>query len=158
MKTRFLFPHRFKAIGWVMTIPSFIFMMFYFYADYKIPFLEYRIHKSGPITYERNFLFNLEYHNFSQDLVGIILIVGLLLVAFSKEKLEDERIATLRMESLLWAVYFNSIFLIISIIFFYSELFFEIMTYNICTPLILFIARFNFVMYLERRKLNTELQ
>ncbi|MFI5156231.1 MAG: hypothetical protein ACHQEM_08595 [Chitinophagales bacterium] len=158
MQTRFLFPHRFKAIGLIMSIPSFIFMMFNFYADYNLPFLEYKTGKAGQLDTNRNFVFSLESHNFTAELVGIIVIVGLLLAAFSKEKHEDERIATLRMESILWAVYVNTLFLIFSIIFFYSDLFLNIMTYNICTTLIFFIIRFNLVLYLDRRKLNTEAQ
>ncbi len=158
MKTRFLFPYRFRKIGWIITIPSFIFMMFNFYADYKFPFLEFQMVKKDHIDFDRNFLFSLQVHNFSADLGGILVILGLLFIAFSREKKEDERIATLRLESLLWAVYFNSLFIIFSIVFFYSELFLQIMTYNLCTTLIFFIARFNLVMYLEKRKLNAELQ
>jgi hypothetical protein len=80
------------------------------------------------------------------------------MIAFSKEKVEDERINTLRLESLLWAVYINTILLILAIIFLYGEAFLQVMTYNICTPLILFIARFNSVMFKDKRKLNAEIQ
>jgi hypothetical protein len=141
-----------------MATPAFIFMMFNFYADYKLPFLEYTKHGSAKFDMDSQFLFSLHYHNFTADLFGIIVIVGLLLAAFSKEKHEDERIATIRMESILWAVYVNTLFLIFSIIFFYSDLFLNIMTYNICTTLIFFIIRFNLVLYMDRRKLNTEAQ
>lgn len=37
------------------------------------------------------------------------------IIAFSKEKDEDERIAAIRLESLLWAVLINSILLILAI-------------------------------------------
>ena len=60
------------------------------------------------------------------------------------------------MESLVWAVYVNSFFLILAILFFYNEQFLEIMAYNICTPLILFVARFNLVMARERNHLKKE--
>jgi len=158
MQTRFLFPHRFKAIGLIMAIPSFIFMAFNLFADYNFPFLQYEHHGTGKIDFDRKFLFNLQSHNFTAEIVGIIVIIGLLLAAFSKEKHEDERIATLRMESILWAVYVNTLFLIFSIIFFYADVFLSILTYNICTTLILFIIRFNLVLYMDKRKLNTEPQ
>jgi len=78
------------------------------------------------------------------------------MVAFSKEKVEDERIRQLRLESLLWAILINTVFLAFSIIFFYNDLFIWIIAYNITTPLILFIIKFNVVMYSERRKLKKE--
>ena len=82
------------------------------------------------------------------------MLVGLSLVAFSKEKDEDERISKLRLESLLWAVFVNTIFIIFSVVFFYSTLFLSIMTYNICTTLILFIIRFNLLIYFDRKNIN----
>jgi len=160
METRFLLPHRYKAIGWIITIPTFIFMMFNIYADYSLPFLDYRPGSKSQvdINIEKSFLFTLHYHNFTADIVGVLVILGLLMIAFSKEKVEDERINTLRLESLLWAVYINSILLILAIIFLYGEAFLQVMTYNICTPLILFIARFNYVMYWDRKNLKSEIQ
>jgi len=160
MKTRFLLPHRFKLIGWIITIPCFIIMMFNIHADYSFSFLNYRptFKSQVDINIEKSFLFSLHYHNFTADIVGILVILGLLMIAFSKERVEDERINTLRLESLLWAVYINTMFLILAIIFLYGEAFLQVMTYNICTPLILFIARFNYVMYQDRKNLKSELQ
>ena len=37
----------------------------------------------------------------------VFLIVGLLLIAFSKEKIEDEQIGRLRLESLQWSICFR---------------------------------------------------
>jgi hypothetical protein len=160
MKPKFLLPHRYKAIGWIITVPAFILMMLYLHADYKLSFLDYKPGLAGQvdINIEKNFLFTLHAHNFTADIGGILVITGLLMIAFSKEKMEDERINTLRLESLLWAVYVNSILLILAIIFLYGEAFLQVMTYNICTPLILFIARFNYVMYQDRKYLNPEIQ
>ena len=155
MKTRFLFPHKYRLIGWVLAIPSFVLMLFVLHKDFHFSFLDY--HKDGKLTvfYDTgNFLFGLGSHNFTDEVGSLLLITGLLMIAFSREKDEDERTVKLRLESLLWAVYVNSAWMMLSIIFFYDTLFANIMTYNICTPLILFIARFNFVMYKERRTLK----
>ena len=117
-------------------------------------FLDYTARRTQRISLDGGSLFTIQSNNFTDELGGIILIMGLLFIAFSKEKDEDERISQLRLESLLWAVFINSLFLIFSIIFFYDEVFLKIMTYNICTTLILFIARFNLTIYFERKKLN----
>ena len=61
--------------------------------------------------------FTIQTNNFTDELGGILLIIGLLLIAFSKEKDEDERISRVRLESLLWATLVNSILLIFCILF-----------------------------------------
>ena len=156
MKTRFLMPHKFKKIGWLISIPAFVLMILNLQTGFIFKFLDYEVKGLKKISFDNSFLFNIQFNNFTDEIGGLLLIVGLLMIAFSKEKQEDERISQIRLESLLWAVYINSIFLMLSIILFYSELFLNIMTYNICTPLILFIGRFNLVMYLETKKLKKE--
>jgi hypothetical protein len=156
MKTRLLLPHRYKAIGLLIALPAFILMILNLHAEFTFKFLDFQASGSGKISFDQNFLFNLQSNNFTDEMGGVLLITGLLLIAFSKEKFEDERIQTIRLESLLWAVFINSIFLILSIIFFYGNLFLQIMTYNMCTPLLLFIIRFNLLMYFERKKLKKE--
>ena len=153
MKTRFLFPHKYKRIGWIIAIPAFVLMLFTLHADFHFKFLDY-VRGPEESWFGENFLFNLRVHNFTDELGSLLLIIGLLMIAFSRQRQEDERVAKLRLESLLWAVYVNSAWLMFSIIFFYNALFANIMAYNICTPLILFIARFNLVMYLDRRNLQ----
>lgn len=153
MKTRFLFPHKYRLIGWVLTVPSFVLMLLVMHADFSLSFLQYGGNSILGFDGEK-FLFGIHRHNFTDEVGSLLLIAGLLMIAFSREKEEDERTVQLRLESLLWAVYVNSAWMMFSIIFFYDTLFANIMTYNICTPLILFIARFNFVMYKERRTLK----
>jgi len=156
MKTKFLFPHTCKTIGWIIAIPSFILMVLNLHFGFTFSFLDYQANVPK-VLLDNNFLFTIQSNNFTDEIGGVLLIIGLLMIAFSKEKYEDERILKLRLESLLWAVFVNSIFLIFSIIFFYNSLFLNIMAYNICTPLILFITRFNVVMYFEQKRLNKEI-
>lgn len=155
MTPRLLLPNRYKLIGWILAIPSFILMLAVLHADFEFPFLTYS--RGGDdihILFDKGFLFDIHVNNFTDEIGGILLIIGLLLIAFSKEKDEDERIAAIRLESLLWAVLVNSILLVLAIILLYNALFLQAMAYNICTTLILFIARFNLKLYSERRKLK----
>ena len=156
MKIRFLFPHKWKRIGWLISVPFLAFMIFCMFHDFEFPFLNYTA--PGTLSFDHYFLFTLTTHNFTADIGGVMTIIGLLLVAFSKEQQEDERIQKIRLESWLWAVFVNSVLLILAISFIYGGLFLTVMAYNMCTPLILFIARFNLVMYTEKRKLRKEVQ
>src|SRR5271170_871259 len=130
MKTRFLLPNQYKRIGWLIAIPAFILMIFVLHFDFTFKFLDYTA-KGAHLSFDNYFLFNIHSNNFTDELGAFLLITGLLMIAFSKEKEEDERISKLRLESLLWAIYVNSAFLIFSVIFFYNSLFMEVMAYNI---------------------------
>jgi len=156
MKIKFLFPYKCKKIGWLISVPTFIFMLVQMNTDFTFGFLNYQASSTTKISGDHEFLFNLQSHNFTADLTGLLLIGSLLLLAFSKEKYEDERILKIRLESLVWAVYVNSVLLMLAIIFFYDMLFLNVMVYNICTTLILFIARFNLVMFFDRRNAKME--
>ena len=79
--TNFLLPYKFKKIGLVLFVLAFI---AYFTAVF--------------------FVENILYCALSLNLAETIAIVGLLLVAISKEKTEDELISKIRMQSYHYAV------------------------------------------------------
>jgi hypothetical protein len=144
-------PHKMKKIGWILVVPAAILMIMVLNFDFTIKFLDFT-RKAEHISFDNGYLFTIQFNNFTDEVGGIVLITGLLLIAFSREKDEDERIARLRLESLLWAVLVNSIWIMLAMILFYNDMFLHIMAYNICTPLILFIARFNLILYFERKR------
>ncbi len=80
-------------------------------------------------------------------------IAGLLLIAFSREKIEDEIIGQLRLEALQWSVYVNYLVLAIAIVMLYNEAFFDVMVYNMFTVLVVFIARFRWLIYRNNHQL-----
>jgi hypothetical protein len=151
--TKFLLPHKMKKIGWILAVPMTILMVMVLNFDFTFKFLDFsRPREAGHIHFfDKGYLFNLELNNFTDEVGGLVLITGLLFIAFSREKDEDERIGRLRLESLLWAVLVNSIWIMLAIIFFYDGLFLRLMVYNSCTPLMLFIAWFNLILYFERK-------
>lgn len=84
-------------------------------------------------------------------------MVGLLFIAFSKEKIEDEYIAKLRGDSLIWAVIANAILLIIASALVYDGWFLYVSFFNLYTLLILFIIKFKLVLsHLKKTEYNEE--
>jgi hypothetical protein len=81
------------------------------------------------------------------ELVSIFIIVGALLAACSEEKTEDEYIAKIRLESLLWATYVNYGLLLLAIMLVYDLAFLQVMIFNMVTLLLIFLIRFNFILY-----------
>jgi hypothetical protein len=82
-------------------------------------------------------------NNILNEILGVLVIISLLLVAFSKERSEDEYISKIRLESLVWAVYVNYGILLVSFLFIFDLAFYWIMLFNMFTILLFFIIRFN---------------
>ncbi|WP_138992026.1 hypothetical protein [Larkinella sp. C7] len=156
MKTHWLFPNRYRLMGWILFVPSAILGLATMYGEFSIDFLTITIPESIPGSNLFSQLiwwladgsnFNIGGKpfttiNLTNELAAIGVIIGLLFVAFSKEKVEDEMISRLRLESLQWAVYVNYIVLGALIILVHGGLFLNVMIYNMFTVLLMFIIRF----------------
>ncbi|MBO0930583.1 hypothetical protein [Fibrella aquatilis] len=140
MNTRLLFPHRYRLIGWLIFLPSaFVGLVNLYTADV--------IGRTTDSTSALNNMLSIAHGNMVDELAGIGLIVGLLLIAFSKEKTEDEMISQLRLKALQWSVYANYLILAVAILTLYDVAFFNVMIYNMFTVLLVFIARFRWLIY-----------
>jgi amino acid transporter len=83
--------------------------------------------------------------------MAVFCIMGLVFVAFSKRKLEDERVTHLRLTSLLWATYLTYALLIVITLFVFGMPFLWVLIINMIALLVVFIARFEFVLYKTNR-------
>ena len=76
-----------------------------------------------------------------------MVLIGLFLIAFSRERIEDEQIIQLRLDSLRWAIYLNYAILLFSLLFTDGGESDHILLLNIWLPLLFFILRFQWVLY-----------
>lgn len=86
----------------------------------------------------------------------LMVLVGLFLVAFSKEKIEDEHIIQLRLDSLRWAIYLNYAILLFCLVFTQGGDSKHILLLNIWLPLLFFILRFQWVLYRINRSAKSD--
>ena len=148
MRTNFLFPNCFRPVGWILLIPAAIVGYMSVFMGFECSVLDLNVLSllhalpSGPISG-----WKVVENNFTQELAGILFIVGALMVAFSKEKIEDEYIAKIRLESLLWATYATFAIQVFCLLFFYDFTFLYAMIVNMFTLLIVFIIRYSFLIY-----------
>lgn len=159
MKSNYLFPHKYKKIGWMILVPSAIIGFIVLLGDYEPAFLNWHV----PAIFIDEFLgekqlFGISQENVLNEILGVLTIIGLLLVAFSKEKYEDEFIAKVRLESLVWATFINYGILLIALILVYGLSFLWVMVFNMFTILMFFIIRFNWLIYKSKVSLGHEEQ
>ncbi len=149
MITNFLLPHKYKVFGWVLLILGLVSGIFLYATDLepdmlKVPVLSIYNH-DGLFSGTDEGWFRLIENGIFDELSALALIIGGLIVGFTKEKVEDEFIYKLRTESLVWAIIVNYTILLLAVIFAYDMLFFNVMIFNMFTPLFFFIIRFNFL-------------
>ena len=160
MITKLLFPNRYKRVGWIIFIPTTIFGLILLFSNSTFGFPGSKVFTiySDPLSTKGPIIFGLTYGNYLHTIVGVLFLIGAILVAFSKLKQEDEFIAKVRHESLVWATYVNYAVLIFCFLFFFFMEFYMVMVFNMFTILIFFIIRFHYILYKSKRSLGYEKQ
>jgi hypothetical protein len=147
MKLNYLLPNKYKTLGWVLFVVGLISGLIIFIGEYEYDVLKVKVLS----IYGRDALFGAKgffkiiENSILDELVALFIIIGGLLVGFSRERVEDEFIYKLRKDSLVWAIIFNYMVLIFAILFIYNFTFFDVLVFNMFTPLLFFIIRFNFL-------------
>ena len=148
MRTKWLFSHKYRLIGWLIFVPAAILGLADMYDDFKGSwFVANGLNDTMTITSGQSVSHIVDIQNLTDELAAIGIIIGLLLIAFSREKVEDEMISQLRLEALQWSIYANYIILLIAIVTIYDTAFFNVMIYNMFTVLVIFLLRFRFSVY-----------
>jgi hypothetical protein len=157
MKRAFLFPHRYKKVGWLLLLPAFTMGLVSLILEWEPDWLDCRVPAIFIDKFSSQFqIVGMVRNNILNEICGVFLIVGGILTAFSKEKVEDEFITKLRLESLVWATYVNYAILLIAMVVVYDFSFFWVMIFNMFTTLIIFIIRFNWMIVKLKNNLRNE--
>lgn len=148
MKSKYLFPTWGSWVGYALAIPGFILGYFNIIKHYEIPGFVLRLRDTDG-------LFTRALENFTNELAIFLVIIGLLLIAFSKSKQEDELNARLRLNALYWGVMIYYLLYFVGLVF--SMCFGEIpfigdhaSELNLFTPLVIFIGRFYYLKYFKK--------
>ena len=143
MKNRFLFPYWCRYLGWGLVILH-IPVSTLGRAHGMVNIMDNGPGSTGLFTGVHLFFI----------CTSLVMVTGLFLVAFAKEKMEDEHIWQLRLDSLRWAIYINYLILIISLVF--IEDVGHMLDLNLFVPLLFFIIRFRWVMVRLNSSLSRE--
>ena len=153
MKTQFLFPNKYKIIGWILFVPSLITELFVMVTNCNLDkYLNVKVLALYQDTFgDKPHFFSIIQNSISDELLTVGLIIGGLLICFSKLKNEDEYISKIRYESLVWSTYLNYGLIVFFTIFLYGMPYLNVLFYNMFTLIFFFIIRFHYMIY----KLNT---
>ena len=153
-----LLPHRFKMVGWILFLFAFLAEILLGITGNELSWLKvnaFTLYNSETFGNGSGW-FQWVQTNLTYTLVAVIFIVGGLIISFSKEKTEDELIAKLRLSSFSWAVCINYLLLLMAFLLVQGFAFLTVMIYNMFTVLILFIVRFNYLLYKNNKMVPDE--
>lgn len=150
MKSKLLFPQIFRPFGILLAAVGFVLGYLVLYQKFIIPGFGWTSHSTDSIL--RSDM------NFTDELAITLCIVGLIFIAFSRLKAEDELSSRLRLGALHWAVWANTILILLFMVA--NNLFIlphstgqlfgpwsifsdaDWIIYTLFTPLVLFIIKF----------------
>jgi len=144
MENSLLIPGKYKVIGWIIFILFACLGLATLYWDYKIPGLVLPIKERGGLSFAD--------YNLTNELALAGLIIGLMIIVFAREKIEDEYISLIRLKCLQWSVLISFGILFILNFMIYGTSFYTVLIYNMFTVPLIFIAKFNYSLYRLRRE------
>lgn len=146
MKKNYLFPTTFRKIGWVLFVPFAVMSLMCLLGNDNDHWLEVNVFSVIPWGVIKNSLFN--------EISMIGLTFSLLFIGFSKEKDEDECIANIRSNALIWATMTGYLLFIVCTLFIYDIEYLTFVFIDLFMILILFIIKYKLELYKFRRNTN----
>ncbi len=157
MDVQYLFPQRYKKWGWFLLLLGVI-PGIYWIAGHEPGFLDVTLRVPLSIDYfhTKILFFHKIKDNLLNEIAGVLILSGLILIAFSKTADEDEFIMRIRLESLIWAVYLNYVVVLAALLLTYGVAFLWVMLFNLFTVLLLFIIKFYYELFRLRKSTHNE--
>ena len=159
MKTNYLFPYSFKKFSGILLVISLLTLLIISAVNRDHDVIQLPV-KTFAFIYDKAGIhtayFGLTENNIIDEVLMTVFIICGIVFAFSKEKIEDEMVSKIRLESLVWATYVNYAILLICVTFIYGLSFLQVMEYNMFTLLLFFIIRFHWTLYKNSKLDNYE--
>ena len=153
MKIRsLLLPHGFRFPGFLFLMAGTVFGIMRFWFDIKPKFLVMR-----PFAVYSEYLGEKYMHfirdNMSEELVGILLVLGTWLIALCRDKDESEEKMAMRIRAFSVSAYLQVVFLVFSLLFTYGIAFiYMLMMYMILPPVTFYLV----FLLIKRSKKNLQ--
>jgi hypothetical protein len=150
MKNHLLLPHACRTIGYILLPFVVTWLLITYYGSVTLfDFLKIGKSYSGD---SGNFLLSPDFHADMNLTISMLLtLMALFMIAFSRERTEDEYIRSVRLRALQVSVYANYIILALACVFLYDTGFLTVMEVNLFTILVIFIVTYQYILHIKPR-------
>jgi len=143
-----LLPYQWKFVGIFLSVLGSIFAVLYIWFDFNFKMPVFAVYSAFLETK----MFATFHTNFADELILLLLLAGLSLIVFSKEKNEIEIPANKRLDAMFKAIRLNVVILFLSILFIFGSGFIVVLVFNLFSVFIFYLVFF----YLFDRKKENE--
>lgn len=147
-------PNNIRIYGWVILLFGLILGVIRFYFGVKPEFLNIKVFAVYSKYFETNYFKVIENH-VSEELTALLILVGLFVISFTKEKIENESVSVIRYKSFILTFYINTLIIVLSFLFVYGFGFINILVINVFSPFIIYIILSRYFLSKIRNLENT---
>lgn len=152
MKNKLLLPYGFKKIGWALLIPALILgilRLTLLPPDMLFRWLHFDVRSNGLFT-------TTNAEQWVNTLLIVCIVTGAALVTCSRERVEDEMVAQIRLKALMKAFYIYFIAVILITLFVYDIAYVIYMTYAMLGFILLFLVFFRRELWRQGKEAHGE--
>ena len=143
MKNKLLLPRKCRTIGWILFLIALLNLVARYYWDFQMPLLcKHVLTKQGTVTTDTLF------YDYTEQAAWIFIIISLFMMAFSKQKIEDEYVQSIRLNALLISIY-AYIIVLLFITLFSINTFLLFAVINVMPLILIFILVFNYQLFIK---------
>ena len=144
----FLLPYPWKLVGYFLTVCGTVLAVLYLWFDFRFSMPVFAVYSAFLETR----MFVSFSTNFADETTMILLVTGLGLIVFSKEKSESENLDKIRFKAITKAFILNNILLLLSILFVFGSGFIAVLVFNLISFSLFYLIFF----YLGKWKLPND--
>jgi hypothetical protein len=145
----FLLPRSFRLVGIIFIIIGLIIGIARFKFGLKPDLLDMKMFAFYSSYLETKYM-EIIRNNMAEEFTGFFLIAGLFMMAFSREKDENEQMNLLRLKAFFAAAWMNFLFLLVSLFFTYGLAFIYMLMANMGFSLLSYIVVFRILLWQNR--------
>lgn len=151
-KTRFLLPVNFRIVGITFIVTGIIAGFVRFYMNIKPKLLNVKVFALYSEYLDNKFM-KVVSNNIGEEITILLIISGLFIVAFSREKAETEVLRDLRFSAFVASFYLSFVFIIGATLFTFGLAFIYMLVLNMSIPLVTYILAFRILLYRHNKKI-----
>jgi hypothetical protein len=150
----FLLPRGFKPLGLIFTAIGIALSYIRFHYGYKPDLLERKVFAFYSLYLESKIL-QIIKNQLLEEIAGVFLIIGLFLIAFSKEKKENSGLNGIRLNAFFITAYSNLFFIVLSLLFTFGLGFVYMLIVNMVLWLVIYIITFRILLISNTKKVDS---
>jgi hypothetical protein len=152
-KTRFLLPENFRIAGIILFVLGIIAGFIRFYLSIKPKLLNIKVFAFYSEYLDNKFM-KVVNNNIGEEITILLIISGLFIFAFSREKTETEALRDLRFRAFVASFYLSFVFIIGATLFTFGLAFIYMLILNMSIPLVTYILVFRILLFHHNKKIS----